>query len=102
MEGHVVGLIHDEDDLRSNQLSIYVELDAVAPIADSQFCLRLLHANVARGHGLKGHFGVHPETGNATYCVQIDTGSGLEGEALMDFLQAQVRDAPLVFELLKQ
>jgi hypothetical protein len=98
VDGHVVGLIHDEDDLHSNELSIYVELDTVVPMSGPDLYLRLLQANVERRRGLRGHFGVHPETGHATYCLQVEAGPELEGAVLVDLLHAQVCGAASVLE----
>jgi hypothetical protein len=98
VDGHVVGLIHDEEDVHSDQLSIYIELDAVVPASNQNLYLRLLHANVLRRPALPGHFGVHPETGNATYCLHMDAGPELGGRALADLLHEQVSGAAWVLE----
>jgi hypothetical protein len=100
VDENVVGLVHDADDVHSGRLSIYAELDSVDPTTDTAMWLRLLQANVCRLSGLQGHFGVHPETGRAVYCFDVNDASGMQGAELADIVISQVRAASAALPVL--
>jgi len=90
--GRVVGLVHDGGDLDSKELSLHVEFEPVVPSDDGLY-LRLLQANIRRHQGLKGRFGVHPDTGNAVYSLQVNAGPELDGARLAELVRKQVAGA---------
>lgn len=102
VHGHTVGLQHDEDDLSSDLLSIYIELTPVLPSGNEALYSRLLMANLHRSDGARGYFAVHADTGCAVYCLEVRADAALDGRTLAELLETQVGVSASLLRSLEQ
>ena len=96
----VVGLIHDADNTESCELSVYVQLDPVYPSQTPDMYRHLLSANLTQAQNLKGYFGLHPDTGNAVYCMRLEMDLAQQETDLSELLRDQTNTAARLLEAL--
>lgn len=96
----VVGLIHDADNIESSELSVYVQFDPVYPSRTPDMFRHLLCANLTQTKNLIGYFGLHPDTGNAVYCMRLEMQEVHLNTELSELLMAQADAAEHLLESL--
>jgi hypothetical protein len=85
----LIGLI-PEDTPDGLILAVYIEVGQTWPDHDSSLYERMLTANVTASPDLPGHYGLHPTSHQAVYCMRFDL-EGMQGDRLASLLDAGVR-----------
>jgi hypothetical protein len=88
VDEHLVGLI-PQLDAETPMLSMCVELGQSYPCRDAALYQRLLEANLTTD-GLAGHYGLHPETLQVVYLMQLPLDT-LTGVGLANLLAEVIR-----------